>query len=137
MLLEGELRMIDCDAYLLHQVHAVKLVTDVISGLASTVLMWRRRVRAALLLAHLPPAVASAVVIRGDLSSLKATRRGRYVLQHMPPSAQVLRLLGQAVMWRAAYRHRVPGVAAGALTILIGWSYGLLPPKAPAATIQR
>ena len=121
--------MIDRDLYLLHQVHPVKLFTDVVCGLASTALMWRRRVRVALMVAHLPPAVASALVMRGDLSRLKATRRGRYVLEHMRPSAQALRLLGQAMMWRAAFRHRGPGVAAGALTILVGWSFGVLRPK--------
>jgi hypothetical protein len=122
--------VIDRDAYLLHQVHPLKLLTDVACGLASTALMWRRRVRAALLVAHLPPVLASAIIIRGDLSRLKVTRRGRYVLEHMPPSAQALRLLGQAIMWRAAYRHRAAGVAAGALAILIGWSHGLLPTRA-------
>jgi hypothetical protein len=121
--------VIDRDVYLLHQVQPVKLSTDVVCGLASTALMWRRRVPVALLVAHLPPAVASALVMRGDLSQLKATPRGRYVLKHMPPSAQALRLLGQVVMWRAAFRHRFPGVAAGALAILVGWSFGVLRPK--------
>ena len=61
--------------------------------------------------------------------SATRTRRGRYVLEQMPPSAQALRLLGQVVMWRAAFRHRFPGVAAGALAILVGWSFGVLRPK--------
>jgi hypothetical protein len=125
------------DAYLLHQVHPLKLLTDVACGLASTALMWRRRVRAALLVAHLPPVLASAIIVRGDLSRLKATRRGRYVLEHMPPSAQALRLLGQAIMWRAAYRRRAVGVAAGALAVLIGWSHGLLPARARLGAGRR
>jgi hypothetical protein len=125
------LSVIDRDVHLLHQVHPLKLFADVACGLASTALMWRRRVRVALLVAHLPPAVASALLMRSDLSQLKATRRGRYVLEHMPPSAQALRLLGQAMMWRAAFRHRRPGVAVGALTILVGWSFGVLRPKTP------
>lgn len=119
--------MIDRDAYLLHQVHAGKVATDVASGLASTALMWRRDVRAALLVAHIPAAAASALIVRRDLFPLRATQRGRYVLEHMPPSAQAIRLLGQALMWRAAYQHQARGVAAGALTIVIGWSHGLLP----------
>jgi hypothetical protein len=123
--------VIDRDVYLLHQVHPLKLFTDVACGLASAALMWRRRVRLALFVAHLPPAVSSALLMRSDLSQLKATRRGRYVLAHMPPSAQALRLLGQAMMWRAAFRHRRPEVAAGALTILAGWSFGVLRPKTP------
>ena len=123
------LRVIDRDTYLLHQVHATKLATDIASGLASTALMWRRDVRAALLVAHIPAAAASVLVIRRDLTVLRATRRGCYVLEHMPPSAQAVRLLGQAIMWRAAYQHSKRGVAAGALTIVIGWSHGVLPPS--------
>ena len=119
--------MTDPDAYLLNQVHAAKLATDLIGGVISTELMWRRRARIALLVAFLPSALAPALVLRCDLSSPRSTRRGRYVLEQMPTAAQAVRLAGQAIMWRAAYRHRASGVIAGALTILIGWSHGLLP----------
>ena len=121
--------MIGRETYLLHQVHAGKLATDVASGLASTALMWQGHVRAALLVAHIPAVAGSALVIRRDLSSLRATRRGRYVLEHMPPSAQAVRLLGQVIMWRAAYQHRARGVAAGAFMIVVGWSHGVLPSR--------
>lgn len=117
--------MIERDTYLLHQVHDFKLVTDVISGLTSTALMWRRHVRAAVVVGFAPSAVASALVSRRDLSPLRETRRGRYVLAHMPAAAQVVRLLGQVIMWHAAYRRRPAGTALGAITILAGWSYGL------------
>jgi hypothetical protein len=93
----------------------------------STELTWRRRARIALLVAFLQSALATALVLRCDLSPLRSTRRGCYVLEHMPPPAQAVRLVGQMIMWRAAYRHRASGVIAGALTILIGWSHGLLP----------
>lgn len=119
--------MIDRDSYLLHQVHAGKLATDIAGGLASTLLMWRRDVRAALLVAHIPAVTASALTIPSRPVGAAKTRRGRYVLEHMPPSAQAVRLLGQAIMWRAAYQHQARGVAAGALTIAIGWSHGLRP----------
>jgi hypothetical protein len=89
--------------------------------------MWRRHARHALVVAFVPSALASSAVLRRDVSRLDATRRGRYVLNHMPPVAQMLRVFGQLVTWRAAYRQRSSGVAAGALTILIGWSHGLLP----------
>ena len=35
----------DTDNYLLHQVHAGKLATDITAGSVSTVLMWQRRIR--------------------------------------------------------------------------------------------
>ena len=115
----------DRDAYLLHQVHPAKLATDVTAGVVSGWLMWHRRVPAALLAAFVPAAVASAVLMRRDLSGLRQTRRGRYVLAHMPPSAQAVRLAGQLVAWRSAYRHRPWGIVAGHLVVVAGWSYGL------------
>ena len=59
------------------------------------------------------------------LSGLRDTRRGRYVLTHMPPAAQVMRLLGQVLIWWAAYRHRRTGILLGTLVIVGGWSFGL------------
>jgi hypothetical protein len=86
--------VIDRDVYLLHQIHAAKLATDLLSGIVSTSLMWRRRVGVAMLVGFIPSALASAAVLRTDLSRLRGTRRGRYVLAHMPPGAQAVRLLG-------------------------------------------
>jgi hypothetical protein len=68
--------------------------------------------------------VASALVLRRDLSGLRGTRR--YVLAHMPPAAQAVRLLGQITAWRAAYRHRPGGILIGVLVIVAGWSFGPL-----------
>jgi hypothetical protein len=116
----------DHQAYLLHQVHAAKLATDISAGLVSGWLMWHRRVPAALLAGFVPAAIASALVTRRDLSALADTRRGRYVMAHMPPAAQALRLAGQVVAWRAEYKHRPVGIVAGHALVAIGWSHGLL-----------
>ncbi|MEU6582411.1 hypothetical protein [Nocardia sp. NPDC046763] len=77
----------DREAYLLHQVHPAKLATDITAGIASMGLMWQRRVATALVVAHVPAVLASALLVRRDLTSLRRTRRGRYVLAHMPPAA--------------------------------------------------
>jgi hypothetical protein len=118
--------LIERDAYLLHQVHLAKLATDFSADLAATWLMWRRNVPHALLTGFLPAAVASAALIRRDLSGIRDTRRGRYVLAHMPPSAQTVRFIGQVIAWRAAYRHHLAGIAVGHALIAVGWSHGLL-----------
>lgn len=103
----------DRDRHLLHQVHAAKLTTDITVGIVSTVVMWRRRVVSALLIAHVPAVVASVLVMRLDLSRVRDTRGERYVLAHMPSAAQAVRLLGQIIAWRAAYRHWLGGIIAG------------------------
>jgi len=122
----------DRNTYLLHQVHPAKLATDIAADVVSTWLMWHRRPRTALLLAHTAAAPASATVTRWDLSPLQTTRRGRYVLIHMPPSAQALRYLGQVVAWYAAYHHRPAGITLGHVLVAAGWSHGL-----PLRTIRR
>jgi hypothetical protein len=66
------------------------------------------------------------VLVRRDLSRIRRTRRGRYVLEHMPPSAQAVRLLGQTIAWHAAYRHRPMGIVLGHVIVVVGWSHGLL-----------
>ncbi len=116
----------DRDALLLHQVHAAKLTADVAGSIASTPLMWQQRVPLALLSAFLPAVVASAVIMRTDLSKLRRTRRGRYVLAHMPPAAQAVRGAGQLIAWWAAYRHSPAGILAGLAVVVVGWSHGLL-----------
>jgi hypothetical protein len=116
----------DRQAYLLHQVHAAKLATDISAAIVSGWLMWHRRVPAALVAGFVPAGIASALVTRRDLSTLADTRRGRYVLAHMPPAAQGLRLAGQVVVWRAEYKHRLTGIVAGHVLVAAGWSHGLL-----------
>jgi hypothetical protein len=91
----------------------------------ASLLMWHRRLPAALVAGFVPAGIASAIVARRDVSYLANTSRGRYVLKFMPPSAQAVRLAGQVVAWRAAYRHQVWGIFAGHLLIVAGWSYGL------------
>jgi hypothetical protein len=115
----------DRQAYLLHQVHAAKLATDISAAAVSGWLMWHRRVPAALLVGFVPAAIASALVTRRDLSPLADTRRGRYVMAHMPPAAQALRMAGQVVVWRAEYKHRLAGIIAGHVLVAVGWSHGL------------
>lgn len=116
----------DPDIYLLHQVAAPELAADIASGLASTALIWRHRNRAGLVVGFAPSVLASALVIRRDLSRLRTTRRGRHVLAHMPPSAQAIRLMGQLIVWCAACRRRPSSVIAGIVVIVSSWSHGLL-----------
>jgi hypothetical protein len=116
----------DPDALALHQVHPAKLAVDVTAGLVSDWLMWRRNVAKALVAAFLPAVIASAILVRRDMSSIRRTRRGRYVLEHMPPSAQAVRMLGQIVVWYSAYRRRPVGILTGHVIVGVGWSHGLV-----------
>src|SRR5579859_4832639 len=126
------------DGAAVHQVHAAKLGADVSAAIVSNVLLWRERPAAAVAVRVLVPIAASgAVLALADLDGLSRTRRGRYVLAHMPPAAQAVRLAGDALMGMGAYRRSGGLLLAGAAVIGAGWSHALWPrpgvPAGPAA----
>ena len=110
---------------LLHQVHWAKLAADIGASAVSLPLIWRGYRVAGLVVHFLVPVVASAALLRTDTSRLRSTCRGRYVLEHMPPAAQAVRLAGDAVMTAGAWRRSGKLVAAGALIVIAGWSHGV------------
>ena len=117
----------DDTVLLLHQVHPAKLAIDISSSLASTVLLWRRYARAGLLFRYIPPLIGSAAVLRfADLDARRDRPSGRYVVAHMPPAAQAIRLAGDTMMAFGAWRRRPAIVAVGVVLIALGWSDGVL-----------
>jgi hypothetical protein len=117
------------DKILVHQVHPAKIAADVTASALSNILLWKARPKAALAVrAVLPMASSAAVLGLADLDALAKTRPGQYVLAHMPPSAQVLRLAGDALMGWGAHRRSAALVVAGAAVIAAGWSYAAWPP---------
>src|ERR1700739_1559558 len=77
----------------LHQVHWAKLTADVTASVVSLALIWRGHRRLGLTIHLGLPVPASAVLLlRADPERLRSTRRGRYVLKHMPVAAQTVRL---------------------------------------------
>jgi hypothetical protein len=114
-------------AVLLHQVHPAKLAADVSSSLVSTALLWRRHVLAGLLFRYVPPLAVSAALLRfADLDVRRDRPSGRYVVAHMPPAAQAIRLAGDTMMAFGAWRRRPAIVAVGVVLIALGWSDGVL-----------
>ena len=113
---------------LVHQVHPAKIGADVTASIVSNILLWRARPKAAVVVRVVLPVAGSAAVLwLADLEALERTRRGRYVLTHMPPSAQAVRLAGDAVMGLGAHRRSVALLLAGAGVIVAGWSHGVWP----------
>jgi hypothetical protein len=113
---------------LVHQVHPAKLGADITASVLSDILLWTARPNAALAVRVLLPIAGSFAVLRlADLDALARTRRGHYVLTHMPPSAQAVRLAGDALMGWGAYRHSVPLLLGGVAVVAAGWSHPAWP----------
>ena len=116
------------DKLLVHQVHPAKIGADVTASVVSNALLWRGRPKAALAVrVALPAAGSLAVLTLADLDALARTAPGRYMLVHMPPSAQAVRLAGDALMARGARRHSFALLLAGAAVVAVGWSHAAWP----------
>jgi hypothetical protein len=125
----GRMRL--ADGAVIHQVHPAKIGTDVAAAVVSNLLLWHDRPTAAMAVRLILPVAGSAAVLGlADLDGLSRTRRGRYVMAHMPPAAQAVRLAGDAMMGLGAYRRSVMLVLAGAGMIGVGWSHALWPQSA-------
>src|SRR6266545_25275 len=79
------------------------------------------------------PAVVARPTEGGRRGPHRCTRRGRWVRAHMPPSAQAVRLAGDAVMALGASRRRPALLVAGALIVAAGWSHSWWPRSAGPA----
>jgi hypothetical protein len=113
---------------LLQQVHPGKISADLMASILSDVLLWRERPVTAVAVRYVIPLASSAAVLGlADLDALARTRRGRYVLAHMPPSARAARLAGDALMGLGAYRRNPPLFAAGIALVMFGWSHACWP----------
>jgi hypothetical protein len=118
------------DKIQVHQVHPAKIGMDVTASIVSNVLLWKAQPKPAIAVRVLLPMAGSAAVLSlAGLDALAKTRRGQYVLEHMPPSAQALRLAGDVLMGFGAYRRSFALVVAGAAVIAAGWSHAAWPRK--------
>jgi hypothetical protein len=116
------------DGVLIHQVHPAKIGADVTASIVSNMLLWKSRPKAAMVVRLVLPVAGSAAVLGlADLDAVVRTRRGRYVLVHMPASAQAVRLAGDALMGLGASRRSPALLLAGAAVIAIGWSHAAWP----------
>jgi hypothetical protein len=119
------------DGAVIHQVHPVKIGADVAASVISNVLFWHDRPMTAVAVRVILPVAGSAAVLGlADLDGLSRTSRGRYVLAHMPLSAQAVRMAGDAVMGFGAYRRSTPILLAGAMMIGTGWAHAIWPQAA-------
>jgi len=116
------------DKMLYHQIHPLKLATDIAVTPISLWFLWHHRIKAALVVGLIPPiAVSVAMMIYPpDLQSLKNSSLGKYVSKYMSPAIEVVRLLGLIPMVVGTWIHEPWFIALGLLVVLFAWGYGLL-----------
>ena len=118
---------------LYHQIHPLKLGTDIAASIVSLYVLWQHQLVAGLLLHFIPPIVASTLVIAFiDLAPQKNSRFGRYVQRMMTRQIEGLRLLGDIVTVFGAWYHSWLVIAAGFLIVAGAWLSGVV--YAPRST---
>jgi hypothetical protein len=107
---------------LYHQVHPLKLATDLASAVFGLVLLAEHRPWLGLLVMFLPSSLASALLIGfGDFSKTKRSRIGKYLRRYMTAAMQAARLAGMALAALGAWLHAFWLVPIGGTTITWAW----------------
>lgn len=125
-------KMTSDEKRLYHQIHPVKLTTDVTTAFASTYLLWKQLLIHAILLAIVPSIVVSIVLINTvSLQRYKDSTFGRYLSKYMDSRIiDTVRFCGFFLMMIGGWYHLAWLISIGFAIIIVCWSRGLLFRKA-------
>jgi hypothetical protein len=121
--------MTHVEKFLYHQIHPLKLLTDVATSFASSWLLWEAQWARAAVVAFVPSILISALLLwRADLERYKHTLLGRYLATFMTRKVEGIRLGGQVVMWAGAATHVPWLMPLGFMIIVFAWLKGFWAP---------
>jgi hypothetical protein len=94
---------------LYHQIHPLKLATDIGVTPIFLYFLWRHEIVPALLVGFVPPIVVSAVMMKWtpDLEWIKNSALGQYLKRYMTPTNEVIRFLTLIPMAYGAWVHQI------------------------------
>ena len=117
---------------LFHQIHPLKLGTDILAEVVSLYFLWRHQLIIGLITHFVPPILASVLLISlADFERQRSSPLGRYISWHMTRSMEGLRLGGDIVMAVGAWLRQPIVIAGGLLIVLGAWSGGRLRDRSP------
>ena len=115
---------------LYHQIHPLKLATDISAEIVSLYLFWKHRLLAGMLVLLVPPVIASTLIMRlANLETYRQSTLGRYIREFMTPSAVALRILGTVITHVGAWFRKPALIPLGLAMVLLGWMRGKLLPN--------
>ena len=120
---------------LYHQIHPLKLGTDILASIVSLYLLWQHMLAAGLLVHFIPPVLASALLLRyGSFDKQAQSPFGRYVARTMTRTIEAIRLFGDLVTLLGAWQHDALLIVLGFAVVIGAWCNGLLPSAKRAAS---
>jgi glucose uptake protein GlcU len=114
---------------LYHQIHPLKLFTDISTGFYAVYLIWYRHVKRSLIVCFVPGALVSLWLVGSDAVDLEPYKRsvvGRYIARNMTPAMQGVRLAGFGVMMLGGWLRKPAIIVGGFGAIVFGWARGLM-----------
>ena len=120
---------------LYHQIHPIKLMTDVLVTIPAGFFFWEHKLIAAITISLGPPLIVSGVILlsRMDLEHYKRSVLGQYLAVYMTSIVEAVRLLGFAIAAIGFWFHNIWLVLVGFLIVVLAWLRGLLAPKRRSA----
>jgi hypothetical protein len=115
------------DKVLYHQIHPLKLGTDILASLVSLYFFWQHKFLVGLILHLAPPIIASLVVIYAvDLEPQRQSAFGQYVKRTMTYRMETIRLIGDIVMVLGSWFRSLPLIGTGLAIVVAGWLSGIV-----------
>jgi hypothetical protein len=113
------------EKYLYHQIHPLKLLTDIGAAFGGLCFLWRHQLAFALAVMLVPPVLVSLLLMRyANLEPYRQSAFGKYIARSMSHAMEAARLAGMAVMALGAWHHSLWITLAGGAMILFGWLRG-------------
>ena len=113
---------------LYHQIHPLKLATDIGVTPIALYYLWQHRILASVLIGFVPPILASLGLLKWtpDLEKLKRSKFGRYMGRYMTAAIEAIRLLTLAPMAYGAWNHDFRFIVLGLAILTLAWGNGLM-----------
>jgi hypothetical protein len=113
---------------LYHQIHPLKLATDICVTPLALYYLWHHRVLPSLAIGFVPPTLVSLGMLKWtpDLERLKQSDFGHYLQRYMTPAVQLIRLLTLIPMAYGAWGHDFRFIVLGLAILALAWCNGLV-----------
>ena len=111
---------------LYHQIHPLKLVTDVGTAALAATAFWHHALLIGLAVGFVPSVLVTVGLLRwADLEPYAVSAFGRYIRRFMTRRVEAARLAGLVPLWGGAWVHRPAVIGFGALWIFGCWLWGI------------